>query len=117
MVLKISILLPEADTTTLKDVIKNSDYYSTETFKLEDILTRSFIDGFLKAGKFSCVPTDHSISQETFLIHKNKLIIRLHKDSLFSANAVELCHFKTKSSDENEISSKLNNEIIYIKVS
>lgn len=86
--------------------MKDSDYYSTETFKLADVLSRSFIDGFLKAGKFSCSPNDHKSTEDSFVISNNKLSIHLTNETLYSSNAVELHKFKSKSLDESEMKSK-----------
>lgn len=68
-------------------------------------MTRGFIDGFLKTGKFFCA-SNEECSEDTFSIVNNKLVINIHKDTVYSSKAVELSNFKSKTLDENNITSK-----------
>jgi hypothetical protein len=100
--LQVSILLPETDTTALKAIIKDSDYYSSETFRIGDVLTKSFIDGFLKTGRFYCSSENSAELSESFSIANNKVIVKLHKNSVYSSKSVELCKFKAKHLSDDE---------------
>lgn len=98
-----SILLPETDTTKLIRILNDSDYYTAESFKIADVLTKSFIDGFLKTGKFYCSMTESSSFSDSFTIFNNKLVARLHKTSIYAINAVEFCKFQSKHLSDDEM--------------
>lgn len=100
LMFQISILTPETSTLELENIINESDYYCCEDFNLTEVLTRNFIDGFLKCGSFSCVQTENTRDDDCFLISRNKLLLRLHRDSLYSLQAVELSSLKNRSVGE-----------------
>lgn len=100
--------MPEADTRRLESIISDSDYYSCDNFKLSDILTKTFVDVFIKFGEFTCVSmnTAHASSDfdDAFYVVNNKLKLRLHKDSLHSVGAVELTSLKHRLDDDDFLS-------------
>lgn len=91
--------MPEADTTELENIIKDSDYYTSDNFNIADILKKNFIDGFLKSGSLFC-STVSAEFDDSFTILNHKLSVHLHKDSLYSLPVIELNNFKIRSDGE-----------------
>lgn len=98
--IQVSVLLPQADISDFVAIINDSDYYGCEDLKLSHILNKNFIDGFIRCGVFSCVPSFSPGSSDSFSISNNKLHLHLSKDSLQSLQAVELTSHKSRSADD-----------------
>lgn len=100
LLLQVSILTPEVDTTELERILQDSHCYSCENFNISDIFGKSFVEGFLETGKFSLMPAEYSDVSDSIVVTENKLVMRLHKDTLYSESAVELSKYKIGSDDE-----------------
>lgn len=85
-------MLPDADTSRIEDIINDSDYYRCDDFKIIDVLNQSFVSGFLKSGVFysKSLPSASSELSDEYSLFNNKLLLRLHKQSMNSVNAIEL---------------------------
>jgi hypothetical protein len=91
------LLLPETDTSKVEGILKEFGYYACLNFHLADILTKNFIEGFIRNGKFYSIPSRIQSPEDTFLLLKNKLELTVHKDSITSSGSAVLSSFALKS--------------------
>lgn len=93
-----SVLIP--DNLQLEPL--NSMYYTIDDFRIADIFTKNFIDGYALSGDLCLASTNENCQ---LLICNKKITLRLDRELYYSLHAVHLNQFLRKSQcdDFNEI--------------
>lgn len=92
----ISVFIPEI--ITLESL--KSTYYTIDDFKVADIFTKNFIDGYVLSGDLCCVSTYEDYENCQILLSEKKLVIRLDKELYYSLAAIHLTKFIKKSDND-----------------
>ncbi|XP_070506321.1 uncharacterized protein [Chironomus tepperi] len=92
----ISIFIPE----TMPIESMNDAYYSIEEFKVADILTKNFIDGYVLKGDLCCASTNDNFENCQFILSDKKLTLRLDRELYYSLSAVHLTKFLRKNEND-----------------
>ncbi|CAG9803655.1 unnamed protein product [Chironomus riparius] len=92
----ISILIPE--TMTIESM--NSAYYRIDEFKIADIFSKNFIDGYVLNGDLCCTSTNDNYENCQFILSERKLTLRLDRELYYSLTAVHLTKFVRKNQDD-----------------
>lgn len=81
----------------------NDRYYSIEEFKVADVFTKNFIDGYVLNGDLCCASTNDNYENCQFLLTDKKLTLRLDKELYYSLTAVHLTKFLRKNDDDKHL--------------
>ena len=78
----------------------NFAYYSIHEFKVSDIFTKNFIDGYVLNGDLCCTSTNDNYENCQFILSEKKLTLRLDRELYYSLTAVHLTKFVRKNEDD-----------------
>lgn len=78
----------------------NYTYYSIDEFKIADIFTKNFIDGYVLNGDLCCASLNDRYENCQFILSEKKVTLRLDRELYYSLSAVHLTKFLRKNEDD-----------------